>query len=84
MAESNMNVDITQQFQRTHFYTRTSSENVDKFYEALNLPQTLPTEPEHVENRKLDVQVDMFGDWVFRFNTPSTTSVTKVRNRKNF
>ena len=84
MAVSNMNVDLTQQFQRTHFYTRTSSENIDKFYEALNLPQTQPTEPEHVENRKLDVKFDMFGDWVFRFNTPSTTSVTKVRNRKNF
>lgn len=69
-------MELAQRFKTTHFFSRTSHHNLDKFYEALNL--SLPATSNHVENKKLDISHNFLGDWTFRFDTESSSSVSQV------
>ena len=71
-------MDLVDSFQRTHHFTRTSRENIERFREALGLSPA-SAEAEITENRKLEVNVDFFEDWHFSFRSLNAeTSVTKV------
>ena len=71
-------MDLVDSFQRTHCFTRTSQENIERFRECLGLSPA-PAEAEITENRKLEVTVDFFEDWHFSFRSLNAeTSVTKV------
>ena len=71
-------MDLVDSFQRTHHFTRTSRENIERFREGLGLSPA-PAAAEITENRKLEVTVDFFEDWHFSFRSLNAeTSVTKV------
>ena len=70
-------MELAEIFQRTHFYTRTKAERVDKLHAALGVSGE-GTEGGHVENSKLALATDIFGDWRLRFSTPATTQETQV------
>ena len=71
-------MDLVEIFQRTHHFTRTSLENIERFRESLGLSPA-PAEAEITENRKLEVTVDFFEDWHFSFQSHNAeTTVTKV------
>ena len=71
-------MELAEIFQRTHFYTRTKAERVDKLHAALGVSGE-GTEGGHVENSKLALATDIFGEWRLRFSTPATTQETQVQ-----
>ena len=70
-------MELAEIFQRTHFYTRTKAERVDKLHAALGVSGE-GAEGGHVENSKLALATDIWGDWRLRFSTPATTQETQV------
>ena len=70
-------MELADIFQRTHFYTRTKAEKLDKLHAALGVSGE-GTEAGHVENSKLALATDILGDWRLRFSTPATTQETQV------
>ena len=72
----NQNVsDLVRVFQDTHHYTRTRAENMDTFYNVLGITDV---KSDHVENKKLSVNVDFLGKWKFTSSNPLSDSVTEV------
>ena len=74
------NASLLDQFRTTHFFTRTSQDNLDKFYEALHL--TPQHSADHIQNKKLDISLDYAGHWRFKFSTSSTDSLLQVKKKK--
>ena len=70
-------MELAEIFQRTHFYTRTEAEKVDKLHAALGVSGE-GAEGGHVENSKLALATDILGGWRLRFSTPATTQETQV------